>query len=1174
MRSQAKAPSAGLADGSGKALALALMLLVGFLLTFSSPAQGATGYTSSGQVDFPPGPGAIDMAVDDATGNILALIDGRFLVFRPEGSSATKISEMPAPGAGRMAVDQTTHAVYISSVSTEPPVITRFLSDGAEPPTYTPDPTFTSPPSGSDPSSPNSAEEIGDFARSPMAVDPTTGDLLIADSGFTIGFGKQRISRFTSTGAFVRNFNGSGSLAGPFHHIESMAVDDSGVIYVVDNVEGQLSFGGTSVIERFAGDGTPDNSFDPELNDVAKIGYDSKSGNLVTVGKLDGYTLGDGKPLHVTVLNGNDEVQEFDYPATTVGAFPVGIDFDSNVSGRLYVATNPGGPEVEDKPQIRVFAPVDFPDLTLNPPTAVTATTAHVSGTVNALGLKEAFYRFEYSYDGVNWASSDTEEATGTSPTAVSAELTDLAGNTNYQVRLAAIVPGGHFNTVTQNFSTATSAPGVVTGRATDRAQTSATLNGTVNPYGFQATYHLEYGLTTDYGSRLPLASENTVGSGRNRIPVSKVVTGLAPETTYHYRLVATSSLGTSAGQDRSFTTASASALHRAYEQISPIDKDGTNVLAGRAVQAMADGTTVFYGSKSPIGGSEYETEGGPAFSISLGQRDGTNWHSRGVDPPLLENYATTKFITVFGSAEDGSKSVVGSLKALAPGAVEGDSNLYLRDSVTGAYKTVLSVPGPYFFANGIGLEAGNNPYRVGTPSLDAFLFRGVYGEELLPGAPFGALYEWSDGEVRVASVGPTGEPVGGQALAISDDGSRVVFRAGGVYVRIDGERTIELPAGNYAGSTPDGHYVFLAGADLTPDSDPGVESLYRYDVDAEEIELLTPMGVRGEVLYLKASEVLFYETSTDGRSVYFRSKTDLTGEGVNGRFNLYVWRDGTVKHIAALQAGEGEDAIRGQMSPNGRYLAFATYSKLTEYDNSTTVCAKLNDVEGKNPDSCREIYRYDVVTDELQCASCRPDGGVPTGQAQFRPSDGRIDYGSPHFPRHMLDNGEVFFDTPDALAARDSNGLRDVYSFDGDQATLISTGRGSGESQLGDVTPDGRSVFFTTTNQLVGQDNDSLNDLYVARVDGGLAAQNPPPPRGECIRDDCKSTPNSGPELPFGGSEGLSGPENVSAPVKTRCGKGRQAKVRKGKSRCVKRHQSKAKGKAKRAHGSRRAGG
>ena len=46
--------------------------------------------------------------------------------------------------------------------------------------------------------------------------------------------------------------------------------------------------------------------------------------------------------------------------------------------------------------------------------------------------------------------------------------------------------------------------------------------------------------------------------------------------------------------------------------------------------------------------------------------------------------------------------------------------------------------------------------------------------------------------------------------------------------------------------------------------------------------------------------------------------------------------------------------------------------------------------------------------------------------------------------------------------------------------------------------------MFFFTRQALVGQDEDELVDLYDARVGGGIAAQNPPPPAAPCLGEAC----------------------------------------------------------------------
>ncbi len=94
--------------------------------------------------------------------------------------------------------------------------------------------------------------------------------------------------------------------------------------------------------------------------------------------------------------------------------------------------------------------------------------------------------------------------------------------------------------------------PSATTGSATNVTQSSATVSGTVNPNGSDTTYYFQYGSTTSYGSN---TASTSAGSGTSDESVSSNLTGLAPSTTYHYRLVAVNSAGTTDGADQTFTT-------------------------------------------------------------------------------------------------------------------------------------------------------------------------------------------------------------------------------------------------------------------------------------------------------------------------------------------------------------------------------------------------------------------------------------------------------------------------------------------------------------------------------------------------------------------------------------------------------------------------------------------
>jgi subtilisin family serine protease/streptogramin lyase len=80
----------------------------------------------------------------------------------------------------------------------------------------------------------------------------------------------------------------------------------------------------------------------------------------------------------------------------------------------------------------------------------------------------------------------------------------------------------------------------------------SVTLNGAVNARGLETEYQFEYGTTTEYGQKAP-ASLGKLAAGTKYTTVSETISGLKPEQTYHYRLVAKNSSGTIYGPDRAF---------------------------------------------------------------------------------------------------------------------------------------------------------------------------------------------------------------------------------------------------------------------------------------------------------------------------------------------------------------------------------------------------------------------------------------------------------------------------------------------------------------------------------------------------------------------------------------------------------------------------------------------
>jgi hypothetical protein len=94
--------------------------------------------------------------------------------------------------------------------------------------------------------------------------------------------------------------------------------------------------------------------------------------------------------------------------------------------------------------------------------------------------------------------------------------------------------------------------PSASTGGASRITQTSATLTGKVNPNGARTTYFFQYGTSRVYGAT---TGPTDAGSGTHAKTATADISGLAPNTKYHYRLVAQNSKGTTFGGDRTFTT-------------------------------------------------------------------------------------------------------------------------------------------------------------------------------------------------------------------------------------------------------------------------------------------------------------------------------------------------------------------------------------------------------------------------------------------------------------------------------------------------------------------------------------------------------------------------------------------------------------------------------------------
>lgn len=185
--------------------------------------------------------------------------------------------------------------------------------------------------------------------------------------------------------------------------------------------------------------------------------------------------------------------------------------------------------------------------------TNITATTATFSGSIIDEGSSAVISR------GVCWSSrtspsiADSKTSDGAGAGNFSSNLTGLKIVTVYYVRAYATNKAGTGYGVAISFTTKGQSPTPMAATPTNLNVTNATLNGSVNANYLSTDVTFEYGTTTDYGSSIT-ATQSPI-TGDTSTSVTADITGLLAGTTYHYRITAVNSLGTTHSDDIIFTT-------------------------------------------------------------------------------------------------------------------------------------------------------------------------------------------------------------------------------------------------------------------------------------------------------------------------------------------------------------------------------------------------------------------------------------------------------------------------------------------------------------------------------------------------------------------------------------------------------------------------------------------
>jgi hypothetical protein len=542
----------------------------------------------------------------------------------------------------------------------------------------------------------------------------------------------------------------------------------------------------------------------------------------------------------------------------------------------------------------------------------------------------------------------------------------------------------------------------------------------------------------------------------------------------------------------------------RAYEMVSPLDKNGHDVYAGYPNQvrgqAVVAGNTVAYVANGPFPGS---ASGVNAPADYFATRDEGGWSTQSLIPPQAFSYAAGTLTPVFAAYSlDLSKAVLDDATDSPPllageqetGGVTNASNLFLRDNATGAYSLIN------FAAPGLAPAPYQPTFDGASADLSTVIFNAPAALTLTPEAPGGSgggvdnLYEWTDGALSLVSqIPPTGQancgvagpacvpaPNGGEfgghnaveafttkrdsfVRVISSDGSRVFFTAnsnGNLYVRENGEATVQVDAPQ-GGSGPGGGGLWATA--------PG-----------------------------DGSRVFFYDDASAGLT-----KDTVPGSGTN--LYSYDTRTGTLTDLTPVTAGQeaGVQGVVNEASQDGAYLYFAANGVLTNVPNSLGQTASPGDcqVGPATHQSCNLYLSHDGAISFIHTVS-----GVAAEHTYTRESTLRF-----HTASRVSPDGQHL-----AFFAEDGGGgggiypaFRELFEYDAGSsqvshlcACAASEFHGWSESSLGlrqelgsfqythALSDDGSRVFFESYQPLIPRDTNGQPDVYEYEQGGAGGCQ------------------------------------------------------------------------------------
>ncbi len=750
-----------------------------------------------------------------------------------------------------------------------------------------------------------------------------------------------------------------------------------------------------------------------------------------------------------------------------------------------------------------------------------------------------------------------------------------------------------------------------VDGIRTDQAVLHGQLSASVS----QATYHFEYGTDTSYGNSTP-----EVQAPFSILPVKAggaLIGGLAPNTTYHARLVATNSVGTTYGPDKTFKTypspfggadSCPNALARKQTGAASLpDCRAYELVSARSTGGYEVESSLVPGQK-PFGGYP-DAKGRVLYGVHAGAIPGP-WHAtnRGVDPYLATrgangwstnylglpsdlNPASGPFSSVLGEASSGLDSLAfagaglcspcfsSGLETGIPVRLPGGQ---LVQGIAGSLDPGVpsAMPegkvGKYFSANGQHLVfASKYAFEPGANDNSGDLT--IYERDL------------SAGETEIVSTTSGGSTMTGAGISeldISADGSRVLFAqkvssdsAGNEYLHpylhlAGSQGSVDLAPTTttgvlYDGMSSDGSKVFFTSKDalLPADDTDSSADIYEADVDSDgNVALSLVSAGNSTSCNPVANSARSHWNSVTGTA-------DCGAVAVGGGGGVAT-DSGDVYFLSPEQL----DGSEGTLDQPNLYLTAPGGSPVfiaTLEPNNPLVLHSVSQAAKRQTGDFQASAngRYAVFVSDLSLTGTDSFGF----RSVFRhdadgdhlacascdttgTADSSLAADALLAPNglSLTDDGRVFFSTLATLVLNDSDHRLDVYESSGGPAELISSGISPFDSGLLSVSSDGTDAYFFTHDRLAAaedQNSGTVTRIYDARSNGGFFSI---PGPGPCAAsDECHGPGTQSAPSPPIRTGGPTIPGNEKAKAKAlSCRKG-QAKKR---GRCVPKKKSHAK--------------